>query len=372
MKEILHLRHHFLPLSETFTYKDITELKNFKSNVFCLKRLNQEVFPFPEVYQPDFWESLSYRFSFHSQTLSNLIARKRIALIHCHLGVEGVYGLSYKRKFSLPLVVSFHGFEFFVPFHRRYKNPTFFNYCRHYQRLAREGDIFLCVSSATRQDLISLGYPPEKVVTLYLGIDQSLLPKKEEYFGKTTKIIFVGRLTEKKGILTLLSAYKNIAQKYPNVSLTIIGDGELRKKVEKVIRENRFGDRVIWKGAIPNQETLKEIARGDIFILPSYKTKDGNQEGTPYTIFEAQGIGLPVISTYHSGIPEIVNDGETGFLVKERDSKGLEEKLSLLIENPSLRKKMGEAGKEFIKNFSREKRLEKLEEIYSKLINEKN
>lgn len=370
MKEILHLRHHFLPLSETFTYKDITELKNFKSTVFCLKRLNPKVFPFPEIYQPGFWESLSYRLSFHSQTLSDLIVRKGIALIHCHLGVEGIYGLFHKRKFSLPLVVSFHGFEFFVPFHKRYKNPTFFNYCRHYRELAQEGDIFLCVSSATRQDLISLGYPPEKVITLYLGIDLSSLPKKEAYFNKTPKIIFVGRLTEKKGILILLSAYKNILQKYPNVSLTIIGDGELRKKVGKKIRENRLGDRVLWKGAIPNQEVLKEIAGSDIFILPSYKTKDGNQEGTPYTLFEAQGIGLPVISTYHSGIPEIVKDGETGFLVKERDSKGLEEKLSILIENPSLRKEMGEAGREFIKNFSRKKRLEKLEEIYSKLLNE--
>ncbi|MEO0098958.1 MAG: hypothetical protein ABIK94_05165, partial [candidate division WOR-3 bacterium] len=104
MREVLHIRHHFLPLSETFTYKDITNLKSWKGNVFCLQRLNREIFPFPDIYQPDFWESLSYRLFLRSPTLERLLREKEIKLIHCHLGVEGVYLLPYKRRFSLPLV----------------------------------------------------------------------------------------------------------------------------------------------------------------------------------------------------------------------------------------------------------------------------
>ncbi|MEO0116862.1 MAG: glycosyltransferase [candidate division WOR-3 bacterium] len=372
MREVLHIRHHFLPLSETFTYKDITNLKSWKGNVFCLQRLNREIFPFPDIYQPDFWESLSYRLFLRSPTLERLLREKEIRLIHCHLGVEGVYLLPYKRRFSLPLVVSFHGFEFFVPFHKKYKNPTFYHYCQNYRRLAKEGDLFLCVSAATRQDLITIGYPSQKVMTLYLGIDLSTLPKKKESLKKEVKIIFVGRLTEKKGILHLLAAYKRLAFRYPNCHLKVIGDGELRGEVIRRIREDNLGERITYCGALPNEQALREMAESDIFVLPSYKTRDGNQEGTPYTILEAQGIGLPVVSTYHSGIPEIVQDGRTAFLVKERDIKGLEEKLSLLIENPSLRREMGEAGKEFVKNFSLEKRIEKLEEIYAQLTYERS
>ena len=368
MEEVLHIRHHFLPISETFIYKDITGLKDFKNNLFCLKRLNPHLFPFPNIYQPNLFEGLFYRLSFRSRTLETLLKQKGIKLLHCHLGVEGIYGLYYKKKFALPLVVSFHGFEFFVPFRKRYKNPTFYNYCHHYQELASQGDIFLCVSSATRQDLISLGYPPEKVRTIYLGIDAESLPKKSDYFGKMVNIIFVGRLTEKKGILFLLTAYKRIAEKYPNCHLTIVGDGELRKKVLEKIRKEGLKERITWKGALPHQEALNEMAKADIFVLPSYKTKDGNQEGTPYTILEAQGIGLPVISTYHSGIPEITRDGETAFLVKEKDTKGIEEKLALLLENPNRRKEMGEKGKEFIKKFPFQKRIEEISALYSQLI----
>jgi len=368
LKEILHIRHHFLPLSETFIYKDIINIKNFSINLFCLRRINEKIFPWDNLYQPVFWENFFYRLGRKSATLKRIIKEKAIKLIHCHFGVEGVYGLYYKKEFSLPLVVSFHGFEFFVPFHRKYANPTFYNYCRYYQELIKEGDIFLCVSEATKRDLISLGYPPEKVLTLYLGIDLENLPVKERSSNKAVNIVFVGRLTEKKGILFLIDAFQNIAQKYQEARLIIVGDGELKKKVLKKIKGYRLKEKVIFKGALPNKETLEEMTKADIFILPSYKTADGNQEGTPYTLFEAQGIGLPVISTFHSGIPEIVQDGETGFLVKEKDIKGIEEKLSLLIENPALRREMGEKGREFMKNFSLKKRIEKLEAIYKSLI----
>ncbi len=217
--------------------------------------------------------------------------------------------------------------------------------------------------------MISIGYKPERVVTLYLGIELEKIPPKERYAeNKEINILFLGRLTEKKGILFLIDAFQNITKRYKNIKLTIIGDGELREKVLNKIANYGLREKINFLGALPNLLALEEMRKADIFILPSYKTADGNQEGTPYTLFEAQAIGLPVISTYHSGIPEIVKDGETGFLVKEKDIKGIEEKLSFLIEDPTLRKEMGERGREFMKNFSLVKRIERLEKIYQRLI----
>ncbi len=368
MESVLFLRHHFLPLSETFIYKDLTGIKRFSLHLFCLKRLNQNLFPFSNFYQPNLLEKNYYRLFRRSKTLARIIKEKDIRLIHCQIGVEGVYGLPYKRRFSLPLVVSFHGFEFFVPFSRRYQNPTFFNYCRHYQELAKEGDLFLCVSKKTRADLINLGYPEEKVLTLYLGVELDKLPKKSDYEKEPLEILFLGRLTEKKGILLLIDAFSDIARKWGDVYLKIIGDGELRREVLTRIERYKLRTRVIWRGALPNQIALKEMAEADIFVLPSYKTRDGNQEGTPYTLFEAQGIGLPVISTDHSGIPEVVRDGDTGFLVKEKDREGLAARLGILIKEKKLRREMGEKGREFMKEFSLEKRIKKLEELYSQLL----
>jgi colanic acid/amylovoran biosynthesis glycosyltransferase len=156
---------------------------------------------------------------------------------------------------------------------------------------------------------------------------------------------------------------------YKNIEMTIIGEGPLKNRITRLINVLGLSKEISLPGFIPHKEVYNQMKKSHIFILPSITSSSGAKEGIPNVLMEAQATGLPVISTYHAGIPELVLDGESGYLVKEGDIPNLANNLINLIENPDLRMEFGKKGRKHVeKQFNLDKQVKKLEEIYGQMI----
>jgi glycosyltransferase involved in cell wall biosynthesis len=227
------------------------------------------------------------------------------------------------------------------------------------------------VSDAVRAKAIARGYPPERILTHHNGIDfdrfRPGLARREPGL-----ILHVGRLVEKKGTGVLIEALAAIVSAgVQGASLAIIGDGPLRGALERQARQAGLGERVRFLGALSPDEVAAGMRRAAILAAPSLTAKDGDAEGLPTVVVEAAASGIPVVATFHSGIPEAVTDGETGFLVPEGDAVALADRLARLLGSEPMRRDMGAAARRLAeRKFERGRLSERLEEIYDQLVEE--
>jgi colanic acid/amylovoran biosynthesis glycosyltransferase len=170
-------------------------------------------------------------------------------------------------------------------------------------------------------------------------------------------------------VLTALRQVERAAGLKNDFRVTIVGDGPMRAHLQKMVRDFGWQDRVRFTGYLPyaGPQLVREYRDADIFVLPSMTIK-GDKEGIPGTIVEAMASGLPVVSTYHAGIPSVVKDQEDGLLVKEGDINGLAAALRELIDDPGMRERLGRNGaaRAAVKLNARN-RIADLEKIYGAL-----
>jgi len=237
-------------------------------------------------------------------------------------------------------------------------------------------DFVVAVSEPARQaELKNAGFPKEKIELIYNCIDIDLYTQTEpgeweamrESFGippNTFLIGFVGRLHLQKGIDTLLEAFSQFAGDHTEARLLIVGDGELRSRLEIMAGSLGISGQVKFVGVRRNIPEI--LASLDLFVLPS------RWEGLPLALLEAMAACLPVVATAVGGTPEVVIDGETGLLVPPGDPDALAQAIVFLIENPELRKKMGQAGRKRVaEHFTIQETVRKTEALYQKLLVEK-
>jgi glycosyltransferase involved in cell wall biosynthesis len=134
-----------------------------------------------------------------------------------------------------------------------------------------------------------------------------------------------------------------------NWRLTHIGGGDLRAKLQERSRQVGLADRIQWQGARTQQEVLAAYRAADMFVLASRIADDGDRDGLPNVLMEAQSQGLCCVSTNVSGVPELIRDGETGSLVAPGDAAALARALEDLIRNPTRRDALGQAGAERVR-----------------------
>ncbi len=297
-----------------------------------------------------------------------MLAGRRLDLIHAHFGVEGVYALPLAARLGVPLVTTFHGFDATLGPLGLLANPAWARYALGRGRLARQGGLFLAVSNFLRQKLLALDFPPERVLTHYIGVDtQAIAPRSPAQ--EESIILHVARLQEVKGTEYLIRAFALIAAQHPLARLVIIGEGKLRKRLERLARETGLAERIAFLGAKPHEQVLGWMRRAAMLVLPSVKTESGREEGLGMVMLEAAASSVPGIGTRVGGIAEGIEEGVTGFLVPERDPEALSVAIATLLANPSLRVRMGEAARRRMEQqFDLTRQTAALEEIYDSLL----
>jgi colanic acid/amylovoran biosynthesis glycosyltransferase len=265
--------------------------------------------------------------------------------------------------------VTFHGWDITierVPW--KIKSPLYYQLLWNESALKRRAAKFIAVSKFIESKLIEKGYPPEKIIQHYIGINTNKFVPSDTP-SSARYILCVGRHTEKKGIDTLLRAFARIAAKYPEVSLIQVGKGHLENKLKKLAETLGIANQVKFLGAQPYDEVQRLMRGAEIFALPSQTASNGDSEGLPFVILEAMASAIPVASTRHSGIPEAVLDGETGLLVEEKDDEGLADRLNWLLCDRAAAKAMGQRGREVVcECFDIQKQTAKLEGIYDQVV----
>ena len=279
---------------------------------------------------------------------------RRFDAIHAEFGPMGRVALEAREAGLIagPLVVAFYGYDAVREPRRRGRDV--------YARLFREAALLLPNSNYLGERLAELGAPHDRIVTQHLGIDPHAFRPRDAGAGDTdaghatdvpkhetaapVTALLVGRLVEKKGFEFAIRALARLETDSP-VRLRIVGDGPLRAELEALAGELGVAERVAFLGWRTNDEVAREMRAAELLLVPSVTAADGDIEGMPVVALEAMATGLPVIGSAHSGIPEVVADGRTGFVVAERDSAGIARALEELC-NPALRRTLGSAGRQ--------------------------
>ncbi len=291
---------------------------------------------------------------------------KSYDIIHCQFSTLGVFGVWFRQLGLLQgkLISTFRGADIskFLP---RWGEKT-------YQELFQETDFFLANCEFFANYAIALNCPATKILVHGSGIDCSNFAFKARYFPSDRKVRLAttGRLVEKKGIEYVLRAIAKIIDSYPNLEYNIIGDGELKEHFEKLVAELNISSIVKLHGWKQQKEIIEILDNCHIFIAPSVTATDGNQDAPVNTLKEAMAMGMPVISTLHGGIPELVEDGKSGFLVAERDANAIAQKLTYLIAHPEVWAEMGKAGRSRVEEkYDMNKLNDELVKIYQNVAN---
>jgi colanic acid/amylovoran biosynthesis glycosyltransferase len=282
-------------------------------------------------------------------------------IIHCHFGYNGLVGIILRDIGAIQgkVITSFHGIDVSKYLKQWGKKK--------YDLLFQLGDIFLPISELWKSRLIELGCNG-KIIVHRMGIDCNkfcFTPRKLPV-GGVVEIVTVARLTEKKGVEYAIRAVAKLAKIKPSLNYTIVGDGPLKESLQQLILQLGVDNIVTLVGWKNQQEVIEIIKNSDIMLAPSVTSRNGDREGIPVVLMETMAMGLPIVSTLHSGIPELIENGVSGFLVPERDVDALAEKLNYLVENPKIWHNMGAAGRAFVeKYYNIDKLNDKLVEIYT-------
>jgi colanic acid/amylovoran biosynthesis glycosyltransferase len=263
--------------------------------------------------------------------------RARCDAVLVEFGHIAVQAMDSCRALGLPMIVHFHGFD-------AHSGSILDRYGARYGEMFEQAAALVVVSRTMQDALLALGAPAEKTHYVPYGVDldrfRGAAPERAP-----ARFLAVGRFVEKKAPLLTLAAFASVWRRYPEARLRMIGDGELLEACRDLACGLGIGDAVEFIGTQPNDVVAAEMRRARGFVQHSLVAADGNSEGMPVAILEAGASGLPVVSTRHAGIPEVVDDGTTGFLVDERDVEGMAERMERLLAEPGLAGELGRSAR---------------------------
>ncbi|ELL2135487.1 colanic acid biosynthesis glycosyltransferase WcaL [Escherichia coli] len=203
------------------------------------------------------------------------------------------------------------------------------HYTPEYQQLFRRGDLMLPISDLWSGRLQKMGCPREKIAVSRMGVDMTRFsPRPVKAPATPLEIISVARLTEKKGLHVAIEACRQLKEQGMAFRYRILGIGPWERRLRTLIEQYQLEDVVEMPGFKPSHEVKAMLDDADVFLLPSVTGADGDMEGIPVALMEAMAVGIPVVSTLHSGIPELVEADKSGWLVPENDARALAQRLA--------------------------------------------
>ncbi len=296
--------------------------------------------------------------------LDYLSGRGPYDIVHCQFGTLGLKFLPIHEIGAVggKLVVQFRGYDISQFIREEGENV--------YKELFKKADFFITNCEFFKKRLISLGCPEDRAEVVYSGIDLHRFTFRSRTFPKdgAVKIGMIGRLVEKKGAEYVIQAVAKLIKNGRKLELVIIGDGPLRKSLSDLCHNMGVEDHVYFVGSKNQAQIIEILSDAHLFAAPSVTAQNGDEDAPVNVLKEAMAMGLPVVSTWHGGIPELVEDGVSGFLVPERDALALEQKFEWLLDHADKWDAMGRAGRACVETRFDMKNLNKqLESIYRKI-----
>ena len=327
--------------SETFIRKHIDLISPDKTVVLTGNVLNEDWFHGPIKIIPIEIGEYSFEQKFEEEVIQFFIDNS-VTHILCEFGCIGGAVLKMnERSLKLPSYVHFHGQDSSEFLRRK-------EIVKYYEWMGKVVDGIIAVSKPMVKRLIDIGLPKEKLQLIHSGVDvdKEVLSQPE---NEPCRLISVSRLVPKKGIFFVLKAMDLASKTFKNITLDIVGDGPLKPEIDQYIKDNNLTDVVKVHGQQSHKYVLDLMDNSSIFIQHSITDPEtGNKEGLPITILESAAHALPIISTFHEGIPEAVEHNVTGLLVNEGEWELMSEYIIKLAADSSLRKQMGLAGRDKI------------------------
>jgi colanic acid/amylovoran biosynthesis glycosyltransferase len=283
-------------------------------------------------------------------------------IIHCHFGPNGDVGATLKilGVFKSKLITTFHYYDIQLALDEG---------AGIYDRLFKEGDLFLSIGNDNYRKFISFGLDKKKIINHPVGVDLTKFhyrPQSKDFIdARPLKLLTVARLVRVKALENGIRAIHKLLQECPNLELEydIIGDGYLREELNKLIQDLSLENIVRLVGPKDQNQVMEAMGESHIFILPS------NNEATPVVLMEAQAVGLPVLATAVGDVKEVIVNEKSGFCVPPGDVDALTGKLKYLINHPETWAAMGKIGRKHIEDkFDVNKLNDRLLDVFKQVI----
>lgn len=378
VRKVLHLMDKCFNFTDTHIFHEIFSLKRYERSVLALRFEshptfeNHPSFDRTRILLADEFNDLfpsrpdlplpPQRCDSFFKYFRSLLSEEKPDILHAQFGNEALFFMPIREMLPIPLVVSFRGSDASQWLHR---------FPERFARLFELADRLLVRSFFMKKQLIRSGCDGEKITVHHSSIDIdkfTYLPRRIPE-QKNFRILTVARFVEKKGVAYSIRAFARFLESYPNSCYTIIGDGNLRPELEALACQLHLQGKVHFLGVQSSDVVQQEIAKAHIFLLTSLTAKNAKQEGIPVALMEALASGLPVVSTHHAGIPEIVIHRKTGILSPEKDVDGISENLCFLAEYPEVWSQFGKQGRKLVEEeFNITTQTPRLENLYDRLL----
>ena len=364
----------WLSYSETFIYRQTMAMKEFRSVVLSVQAPDMQRFPHPRVRSLRLPHSglLTGRRGVPRWLprpdlflLERMARSEGVSLLHAHQGTVGCYFLDVARRLGCPLVVTFHGRD-------ASQNLRYPSCVARYREMWAEAALVVAVSERIRERLVEAGCPKDKTVCVHTGVPVQEMPYRDPLPAlreEPARILCVGRLVEKKGHAFLLQSLAAVRRAGWDARLRLIGEGPLLASLQGLAQELGIAEAVKFEG-VQSQDYVKDALRNaHVFALASVTPPSGDEEGIPVVLMEAMATGVPVVSTWHGGIPELVEHEVNGLLAPPGDHDALADKLLTVLNDAPLAQRLARAARHRVEqHFDTVAETARLERLYHGLM----
>lgn len=255
---------------------------------------------------------------------------------------------------GIPFTVLTHGMDVELAFRSPRKRLLAYH-------ILRRAAHIIANSEFTKSRLVSYGIPHQRIVVMYPCLEREIPPPRVHNAGFI--VLTAARLVERKGIDASLHAIARLISRFPQIIYHIAGEGPDRVRLEKIANELQISDHVVFHGAV-SEETLEKLyTNADVFLMPAREI-GGDVEGFGMVFLEANAHGVPVIGGASGGVPEAINDGESGLLVNPTSVTEIQDALERILGDPSFAARVGAGGRARVeREFGWEKQIEVLRNI---------
>jgi len=290
--------------------------------------------------------------------LSKFLTKQKIQAVLAEYGPTGAAVMDACRIADIPLIVHFHGYDA----HLREITSAYNNL---YQQMFRQASALVTVSHKMSKQLIKLGAPPEKIHHNVYGIETDRF-KASDPIKNPPHFLAVGRFVDKKAPYLTILAFKELLNHFPSARLVMVGNGPLLETCIQMSKALNLDNSIEFTGPMEHDKVAMMMSEARAFVQHSVTPSSGDSEGTPVSVLEACASGLPVISTRHAGIKDIIVENKTGFLVDEFNIKEMTKHMISLAQDPELARTIGKNAREnILNNYTMEKSINNLWKIIS-------